>query len=640
MEPRVTDDSACGATGTHHESQGIMGHILLELFVFFEGMIFTVIVALAVMLTLRWSQWRSSKLLMSTHTDSMSTEELRNVFSESKSRGLGLPSIFLRPDSDRASFVNDAMKSLWPHINRAATAWALEDRKLEKLLNEQTFWKPAWLAASGVILQSIFLGEEPPHVTGIKIYSPEPERPADALVADVSFDWVSKMMVQLTMKTLSEYDMSLVDRLLAIVYRGVGVKVVVRNLVAKGQLRIIAGPLVDRLPVIGSVKVSFLGAPETSYQVSSFGANPLMIPGLEAWMNSFIENTVLEPFMFPGGFLLDISDLLGMGPSDAVGSRPEGLLDVVVKSAKNLPNTDIFGLTDPYVKLFVQPKMKTRTSVKPNTLNPVWDENFEFIIHSKEHQRLSLQIYDSDVLRTDDLIGTIEVDLGELDLHPGESKELTLSVPRVGKGAKRYHNNDGSRNGNRRIQFPGSGREMKLTICTTYYPFSSQERQAAENLSTGLRSMTSLSPRIRNILRGGMLYVRVARGELQSNKALLTVKYKLKIEVGSRSGPTHYSKSWERSGLGRGLSAQHPVFDAEVDFLVRGDVAQDQDTIVRVSIYTKHPIRRPTYKGSVTVPLSRAIATGKIHDEFVVEGPKSGGTLEMGLEWLGVMESM
>lgn len=624
---------ACNATVVHVVPPGTLTRMLFDIFIFGGGMLFGIVIILAVYFTVQWSRRRTAGLRATAEVESLSTEELQKLFS-SKQGFCALPSIFMRPDIDKPAFMNDAMKILWPYINRAGTSWALEDGRLEEMMNEQTFWKPSWLAASGVILQSIYLGEVPPHVTGVKIYPPDPGSVSDALVADVSFDWVSKMMVQLTMKTLSGSDMSLIDRFLSIVYRGVGIKVVIRNLIAKGQLRIIAGPLLNRIPVVGSVRVSFLGAPETSYQVSSMGANPLMIPGLEAWLNSFIENSVLEPFMFPEGFSVDVSDLLGFGQSAIVGSRPEGLLDVTVKHARNLPNTDIFGLTDPYVKLYIQQKMKTRTTVKPNTLNPVWDENFEFIIYSKEHQKLMLQIYDSDILRADDIIGQVEVSLGDLDLIPCQSKDLVLSVPRIGKGEKKHQSES------KRRMIPFTFRDMELAISITYFPFSSQEQDDAQDLSSGLRtsSSSSLTPRIKNILRGGMLYIKITRGELQSTKALLTVKYRLKVEIGKRSEDPVYSKVWERSGLGRGLSAQHPVFDAEVDFLVTGDIAQDPDTVVVVSVYSLHPIRRPTYKGLTSIPLSRVIGSSKIHDEFLMEGPKSGGYLEIGLEWLGIME--
>jgi Ca2+-dependent lipid-binding protein len=68
--------------------------------------------------------------------------------------------------------------------------------------------------------------------------------------------------------------------------------VLVRDLVARGTLRLTLAPLLDSLPVAGAARVCFLEAPAVSYRVSSFGSNPMVVPGLEAWLNCFIREQV------------------------------------------------------------------------------------------------------------------------------------------------------------------------------------------------------------------------------------------------------------------------------------------------------------------------------------------------------------
>ena len=58
-------------------------------------------------------------------------------------------------------------------------------------------------------------------------------------------------------------------------------------------------PLLDELPVVGAVKASFMKAPTFSYNVVAYGVNPMFLPGLERWVNSFIKYTVLRPLVFP-----------------------------------------------------------------------------------------------------------------------------------------------------------------------------------------------------------------------------------------------------------------------------------------------------------------------------------------------------
>ncbi len=57
-------------------------------------------------------------------------------------------------------------------------------------------------------------------------------------------------------------------------------------------------------------------------------------------------------------------------------------LSVVVLKARNLPQMDVTGLADPYVKLYLlydgQRIAKKKTHIKKRTLNPVFNESFVF----------------------------------------------------------------------------------------------------------------------------------------------------------------------------------------------------------------------------------------------------------------------
>ena len=156
------------------------------------------------------------------HASSLSREALIKLWGRDLG---GLPGWLAAPDVCQTEFVNQSLAVLWPHIDRAATEWAFTDRHLETLLNSQSFWKPAWLAASGVVLQALLLGQAPPRVTGIKVYPPEQGRSSKALCLDISFDWASKMQVQMAMKTLPGAPQSAVDKLLSVLYSALPVKV-------------------------------------------------------------------------------------------------------------------------------------------------------------------------------------------------------------------------------------------------------------------------------------------------------------------------------------------------------------------------------------------------------------------------------
>jgi Ca2+-dependent lipid-binding protein len=84
------------------------------------------------------------------------------------------------------------------------------------------------------------------------------------------------------------------------------------------------------------------------------------------------------------------------------------------------------------VKLYVTNKTKHRTSVKGNTLNPTWNEEFEFIIFDKQHQIVHFELLDSDPFSPDDLFGEVALDLATLNLAAGHINELQLPVHRIG----------------------------------------------------------------------------------------------------------------------------------------------------------------------------------------------------------------
>lgn len=50
---------------------------------------------------------------------------------------------------------------------------------------------------------------------------------------------------------------------------------------------------------------------------------------------------------------------------------------------------------DPFCNLWVRESHKLRTTVKSRTLKPVWKESFTFMVHSTQHQELTMALYDS-----------------------------------------------------------------------------------------------------------------------------------------------------------------------------------------------------------------------------------------------------
>ncbi|KAK4018425.1 hypothetical protein OUZ56_000480 [Daphnia magna] len=110
--------------------------------------------------------------------------------------------------------------------------------------------------------------------------------------------------------------------------------------------------------------------------------------------------------------------------------EPTSLLRLRVIAGHNLCKKDIFGASDPYVRIDLvatngeQVIDSVLTKTKKRTLNPKWDEEFIFRVKPSEH-KLVMEVFDENRLTRDDFLGMVELPL------VGLPKELPdTSIPR------------------------------------------------------------------------------------------------------------------------------------------------------------------------------------------------------------------
>ena len=111
-------------------------------------------------------------------------------------------------------------------------------------------------------------------------------------------------------------------------------------------------------------------------------------------------------------------------PSDAA---TRGTLVVHLRSASNLRSADRGGTSDPYVKLKID-ATEHKSKAIDKSLNPTWDERFEFpgTLGALRDATLVLAVQDKDGLSFDDALGGASVPLSAL--CAGYAEELTLSL--------------------------------------------------------------------------------------------------------------------------------------------------------------------------------------------------------------------
>lgn len=53
-----------------------------------------------------------------------------------------------------------------------------------------------------------------------------------------------------------------------------------------------ARPLLERLPCISAIQVSFVGMPKYSFDLRVYGGNVRMLPGVQAYLNQLVRDSL------------------------------------------------------------------------------------------------------------------------------------------------------------------------------------------------------------------------------------------------------------------------------------------------------------------------------------------------------------
>ncbi|XAR66853.1 hypothetical protein NMG60_11013212 [Bertholletia excelsa] len=79
-----------------------------------------------------------------------------------------------------------------------------------------------------------------------------------------------------------------------------------------------------------------------------------------------------------------------------------GVLSVTVISAEDLAATDLMGKADPFVSITLKKaETKNKTRVVNDSLNPVWNQTFDFVVEDGLHDMLILEVWDHDTFGKD-----------------------------------------------------------------------------------------------------------------------------------------------------------------------------------------------------------------------------------------------
>nr|GMD40958.1 synaptotagmin-5-like [Ipomoea batatas] len=190
------------------------------------------------------------------------------------------------------------------------------------------------------------------------------------------------------------------------------------------HFRIIFKPLVDEFPCFGAICFSLREKRNLDFTLKVIGGDIASIPGVSDAIETTIRDAIEDSITWPVRIIIPILP----GDYSDLELKPVGMLDVKLIQAKELTNKDLIGKSDPFAEVFVRPlraRMKN-SKVISNSLNPIWNEHFEFEVEDIATQHLTVKVYDDEGVQSSELIGCAQFPLK--DLEPGKVKVVWLKL--------------------------------------------------------------------------------------------------------------------------------------------------------------------------------------------------------------------
>jgi hypothetical protein len=99
---------------------------------------------------------------------------------------------------------------------------------------------------------------------------------------------------------------------------------------------------------------------------------------------------------------------------------------------KRLPNNIRVGLSDPFILVKLGKKTVFKSSIKSETLNPLWNETFEIAIYPGMPEIMVLEVLDHDLFKSDDFLGLAHLSTSQI-IKEGFSGWLKLERAEKGE---------------------------------------------------------------------------------------------------------------------------------------------------------------------------------------------------------------
>lgn len=285
-----------------------------------------------------------------------------------------LPCWVLFPDTERAEWLNRALKQLWPFVAQYLADFlkANAEQNIDDIMPDY---------CKGFRFEKIDFGSVVPRIGSVKCYDENTDR--KEIILDIELIYAGDCDIQVKIKGL-----------------GAGIK----DFQVYGVMRVELKPLIKDMPLVGCVSFYFLKNPVIEYNFTNLG-NILDFPVMSEFLRRGIKEQFAKLLVLPNKFVLPL--VPDFQASSIKFTQPIGVVRLEVIEARHLKKSDVgmlgLGKSDPYVNIIVG-SQEFRTATIYNTVNPKWNFICETPVFLTT-QSIDLEVMDEDQGSKDDFLG-------------------------------------------------------------------------------------------------------------------------------------------------------------------------------------------------------------------------------------------
>ncbi|KAF4109069.1 extended synaptotagmin-3 [Onychostoma macrolepis] len=354
---------------------------------------------------LMWTMWKNNRKWKDQRIDTAIDflENEKDVIS-TELKALNMPAWIHFADVEKAAWINKILQQAWPFFGMY----------MEKLLvdNIQPSVRSSSPHLKTFAFTKVHMGQKAPTITGVRVYTHELE--TREVILDFNIIYDADVDIDADVKP--------------------AIKVGIKGLQLQGMLRVILEPLIGQSPLVGGVTMFFIRRP--ALQVNWTGMTNLLDgPGLSHMSESAIVDIIASLMVLPNRMCIPLIDQVKVDQMKF--PLPRGVVRVHVLEARDLVAKDTYmmglvkGKSDPYTVLRVGNKQFKTKTIK-ETLNPRWNEVYEFVIHEAPGQELEVELYDEDT-DADDFLGRYSLDCGDVRKERELDEWFTLEDIETGR---------------------------------------------------------------------------------------------------------------------------------------------------------------------------------------------------------------